>query len=48
MALSDTFVRQVKPTNSSSSKFADGQGMYLLVNAAGKGVLKNQVQHPLL
>ncbi|MBA5639644.1 integrase arm-type DNA-binding domain-containing protein [Duganella sp. LX20W] len=36
MALTDTFVRQVKPTKSSSEKYADGQGMYLLVNSAGK------------
>jgi hypothetical protein len=36
MALSDTFVRQLKLTSSGSSKFADGQGMYLLVNAADK------------
>ena len=36
MSLTDTFVRQVKPTKPSGDKHSDGQGMYLLVNAAGK------------
>jgi integrase len=37
MALTDTFIRNVKPTGApSGDKHADGYGMYLLVNAAGK------------
>lgn len=37
MALTDTFVRQVKPTGKvAGDKYADGAGMYLLVKAAGK------------
>ncbi|MBO9649699.1 MAG: integrase arm-type DNA-binding domain-containing protein [Variovorax sp.] len=37
MALTDTFVRQVKPTGKAAGdKYADGAGMYLLVKAAGK------------
>jgi len=37
MALTDTFVRQVKhKSTTASNKYADGQGMYLLVSAAGK------------
>lgn len=36
MSLTDTFVRQVKQTKPSGDKHSDGQGMYLLVNAAGK------------
>ncbi|MYN47444.1 integrase arm-type DNA-binding domain-containing protein [Pseudoduganella sp. FT93W] len=37
MALTDTFVRQVKHNcDTASNKHADGQGMYLLVSAAGK------------
>ncbi|MEJ8855798.1 integrase arm-type DNA-binding domain-containing protein [Variovorax robiniae] len=37
MALTDTFVRQVKPTEKAiGDKYADGGGMYLLVKAAGK------------
>lgn len=36
MALTDTFVKQVKPLKPAGDKYADGQGMYLLVNAAGK------------
>lgn len=35
MALTDTFVRQVKPTDK-PAKHTDGNGMYLLVNTAGK------------
>jgi len=37
MALTDTFVKQVKPTaKPAGDKFADGGGLYLLVKAAGK------------
>jgi hypothetical protein len=36
MALTDTFVKQVKPQKSSGEKYADGHGMYLLVKDAGK------------
>jgi integrase len=36
MALTDTFVRQVKPTSEAGNKHADGGGMYLFVKAAGK------------
>lgn len=37
MALTDTFVRQVKHTGKpAGDKYADGGGMYLLVKAAGK------------
>lgn len=36
MSLTDTFVRQVKHTKPAGVKYSDGQGMYLLVNAAGK------------
>lgn len=37
MALTDTFVRQVKHTgNPTGDKHTDGAGMYLFVNAAGK------------
>ncbi|MCU4122210.1 tyrosine-type recombinase/integrase [Variovorax sp. N23] len=37
MALTDTFVRQVKATEKAiGDKYADGGGMYLLVKAAGK------------
>jgi len=35
MALTDTFVRQVKPT-AGARKYQDGDGMYLLVKVAGK------------
>jgi hypothetical protein len=37
MALTDTFIRNIKPTGApSGDKRSDGGGMYLLVNAAGK------------
>lgn len=36
MALTDTFVRQVKPGKAAGGKYADGGGMYLLVKEAGK------------
>jgi integrase len=36
MALTDTFIRQVKLEKPGGDKYSDGQGMYLLVNAAGK------------
>lgn len=36
MALTDTFVRQVKPSLDSIKKYHDGDGMYLLVKPAGK------------
>jgi integrase len=36
MALTDTFVRQVKPVKSVGDKYADGGGMYLLVTVTGK------------
>jgi hypothetical protein len=37
MALTDTFVRQVKHTGApAGDKYADGQGLYLPVKAAGK------------
>jgi integrase len=36
MALTDTFVRQVKPTSEAGNKHADGGGMYLFVKGAGK------------
>jgi hypothetical protein len=31
MALTDTFVKNVKPPRASGDKYADGDGMYLLV-----------------
>jgi hypothetical protein len=34
--LTDTFVKQVKQLKSAGDKYSDGQGMYLLVNSAGK------------
>jgi integrase len=36
MALTDAFVRTVKPKDKAATKYADGDGMYLLVTAAGK------------
>lgn len=36
MALTDTFVRLVKPGKSGGEKYTDGAGMYLLVKEAGK------------
>lgn len=36
MALTDTFVRLVKPRNPGGEKYADGGGMYLLVKDTGK------------
>ena len=36
MALTDTFVKTVKPTKAAGDKHADGGGMYLLVKDAGK------------
>ncbi|WP_371867168.1 Arm DNA-binding domain-containing protein [Duganella lactea] len=37
MALTDTFVRQVKHSGApAGDKYTDGQGMFLLVKAAGK------------
>ena len=37
MALTDTFVRNVKPTGTSvGEKYADGQGLYLHVKSPGK------------
>jgi hypothetical protein len=36
MPLTDTFVRQVKPSKPSGDKHADGGGMYLLVKPTGK------------
>ncbi len=36
MALTDTFVRQVKHSGTAAAKHSDGAGMYLLVNQAGK------------
>jgi integrase len=36
MALTDTFVKQVKQIKPTGDKHSDGQGMYLLVNSAGK------------
>lgn len=36
MALTDTFVRQVKPTKPAGDKFRDGDGMYLFVKGPGK------------
>lgn len=36
MALTDTFVKTVKPTKAAGDKHADGGGMYLLVKEAGK------------
>ena len=37
MALTDTFVKNVKHTGAvSGKKYTDGRAMYLLVNAAGK------------
>ncbi|MDB5909281.1 MAG: integrase [Massilia sp.] len=35
MPLTDTFVRQVKPSKPSGDKHADGGGMYLLVKPTG-------------
>lgn len=37
MALTDTFIRQVKPSGrAAGDKYTDGDGMYLLVKASGK------------
>jgi hypothetical protein len=36
MPLTDTFVRNVKPTGEQAKKYTDGNGMYLLVNETGK------------
>jgi integrase len=36
MPLTDTFVRNVKPTGTQAKKYTDGNGMYLLVNESGK------------
>jgi integrase len=36
MGLTDTFVKQVKQLKAAGDKYSDGQGMYLLVNSAGK------------
>ncbi|WP_308495456.1 Arm DNA-binding domain-containing protein [Duganella flavida] len=36
MPLTDTFVRQVKPSKPSGDKHADGSGMYLLLKPTGK------------
>lgn len=36
MALTDTFVKNVKPARAAGDKHADGDGMYLLVTPAGK------------
>jgi len=37
MALTDTFVKQVKPTDKpAGDKYTDGGSMYLLVKASGK------------
>jgi integrase len=36
MALTDSFIRLVKPNKPSGDKYADGGGMYLLVTQAGK------------
>jgi len=36
MALTDTFVKQVKPIKPSGDKYADGGGMYLVVKESGK------------
>lgn len=36
MPLTDTFVKQVKPVKPSGDKYADGDGMYLLVKPVGK------------
>lgn len=36
MALSDTFVKNVTPARAAGDKYADGDGMYLLVTPAGK------------
>lgn len=36
MPLTDTFVKNVKPTTDAGVKYADGDGMYLLVQKSGK------------
>lgn len=36
MALTDTFIKQAKPTKPAGDKHSDGGGMYLLVKEAGK------------
>lgn len=36
MALTDTFVKNVKPARAAGDKHADGDGMYLLVTPTGK------------
>ena len=36
MALTDSFIRLVKPSKPTGDKYADGGGMYLLVTSAGK------------
>lgn len=35
MPLTDTFVKNVKPTTDAGVKYADGDGMYLLVQKSG-------------
>ncbi len=36
MALTDTFIKALKLTKGTTDKYTDGEGMYLLVNSAGK------------
>jgi hypothetical protein len=36
MALSDTFIRQIKPTKPSGDKYYDGGGLYLFVKGGGR------------
>jgi hypothetical protein len=36
MALTDTFIRNAKPSRAAGDKHADGGGMYLLVKGSGK------------
>jgi integrase len=36
MALTDTFVKKVRPVKATGEKYSDGEGMYLLVTPAGK------------
>ena len=36
MALTDTFVKGVKPSSKSGEKYSDGGGLYLLVKESGK------------
>ena len=44
MALTDTFIKHVKPARAAGDKHADGDGMYLLVTPTGKGASRGSEQ----